>query len=399
MIKNLAIVAIVTILNIPSNHPFIPRLRQTPDFFNSEKTRPVEFLSKFDIKKYILDSNYKIKSDNPVGFLTDSKKLLGPFEDNKFYIGMHDYSTGFSEGLAPVKNKGYWGYIDEDGNKIVDFSFDSATIFKNGLAVVSQNGEYRYINKNGEFLFDKSFENAFLFDRNVALVKNNGLYGFLDSNGQLICDYKYDNLDFPKYSISPTSNEIMVLYKDDLCAYVSVNSSEIAPLTDFKYYKLYPYTRSSELEFVKSIKKGSEYVDFVHGFMDEDFKEVFSYTESEYQFVNPLYDQLHHFATIDGFHGFMDENFNVVIEAKFHYAKTFSHGLCIVENLEQFGLIDKKGNFILDFQDTPLKSFEVNEGDLILHSNKQNNDISATIKDYFKNGFPKINSKDLIWSQ
>jgi hypothetical protein len=398
LITNLVILGIVSILNIPINQPFIPCFEATPGFYKTVETKPIKFLSKNDLKGYAFDSRYRPKDEILVGFLTSSHKLLGPFEQNAFYIGMNDFSTGFSQGLAPVKKNGLWGYVDHNGNVKIDFQFLYANIFQNNFAVVETSDGCKYIDKDGNFVFDKTFDDACMFDRDVALVMKDDLYGFINSSGDLICDYEYTNLEFPTFSEAPTSNEIMVLYKNDLCGYVRVTSDSVTPLTDFKYYKLRPYTNSSEHEFVKAIKKGDEYVEFILGFMDDEFKEIFSYTESDYQFVDELYDGLHHFATAEGFHGFMDENFNTVIKPKFHYAKTFSHGLCIVENLEQSGLIDISGNFVLDFQDVPIKTFSVDGNDLILRSDTQNNGITATIKNYFTDGISKIDANTLVWT-
>lgn len=48
----------------------------------------------------------------------------------------------FSEGLAPVKLNGKYGYINRKGSVVIDFKYNSADSFKNGLAKVkTQNGE------------------------------------------------------------------------------------------------------------------------------------------------------------------------------------------------------------------------------------------------------------------
>lgn len=40
-------------------------------------------------------------------------------------------------GLAPVKANGKWGYIDTQGNTVIDFQYDLACVFHEGLAVVA----------------------------------------------------------------------------------------------------------------------------------------------------------------------------------------------------------------------------------------------------------------------
>jgi len=42
----------------------------------------------------------------------------------------------FSDGLAPVKQDGKWGYINLEGEVVIDFAYDVANVFSEGLAVV-----------------------------------------------------------------------------------------------------------------------------------------------------------------------------------------------------------------------------------------------------------------------
>ncbi|MCL2125581.1 MAG: WG repeat-containing protein [Oscillospiraceae bacterium] len=58
------------------------------------------------------------------------EQLIAPqYDDARFY----------SEGLAPVKKDGKWGYIDMNNNIIIDFKYDVANPFSEGYAVV---GDY-----------------------------------------------------------------------------------------------------------------------------------------------------------------------------------------------------------------------------------------------------------------
>lgn len=58
------------------------------------------------------------------------------------------FETGypFYEGYAAVKKDGKWGYIDTNGNVVVDFVFDKATPMSNGKAWVIYNGKTGRIN-------------------------------------------------------------------------------------------------------------------------------------------------------------------------------------------------------------------------------------------------------------
>ena len=49
----------------------------------------------------------------------------------------YEAARDFSDGYAAVKKDGKWGYIDEEGNVVVDFQFDWAGYYAEGVAVVA----------------------------------------------------------------------------------------------------------------------------------------------------------------------------------------------------------------------------------------------------------------------
>ncbi|MCL2046913.1 MAG: WG repeat-containing protein [Oscillospiraceae bacterium] len=55
------------------------------------------------------------------------------------------YIGDMSEGLLSVKQDGLWGYIDLNGNLIIDFQFDKVQPFSEGLAAVCLDGKWGYI--------------------------------------------------------------------------------------------------------------------------------------------------------------------------------------------------------------------------------------------------------------
>lgn len=67
----------------------------------------------------------------------EGDRLAGPFQDARPF-----FETG---GLAAVKQQGYWGLIDNQGNVIVDFGFDDAQSSSMGLAAVAFGGQWGYL--------------------------------------------------------------------------------------------------------------------------------------------------------------------------------------------------------------------------------------------------------------
>ncbi len=66
----------------------------------------------------------------------------------------------FSEGLAPVKDGEYWGYIDKTGKMVIPATFESADEFSEGLACVQKDGKYGYVDKKGNSTFNVNNEGS-----------------------------------------------------------------------------------------------------------------------------------------------------------------------------------------------------------------------------------------------
>jgi hypothetical protein len=55
-------------------------------------------------------------------------------------------------GLAPVRLKWKWGFIDRSGKLVVEPQYDYTHGFSEGLAGVKLNGRWRFIDRSGTVL-------------------------------------------------------------------------------------------------------------------------------------------------------------------------------------------------------------------------------------------------------
>ncbi|MBR3932370.1 MAG: WG repeat-containing protein [Clostridia bacterium] len=143
--------------------------------------------------------------DGNIGFFDENWNIV--IEPKYFSNGPEVY---FSEGLAAVGKRDadryiLWGYIDRDGNEIIDFTYDYAEAFKDGIAVVGINErayfntQYKYgkINKQGEYVQPLKFDYALEMDYDsiwkdpvdVQLSQN-----LIEINGRL---YKNSDIEYP----------------------------------------------------------------------------------------------------------------------------------------------------------------------------------------------------------
>ena len=118
---------------------------------NNEKSEVIDVNGRnvlgFDFDGYAEynDEVILIHSDDEVTFYnTKGEKIIEKeYKDAK----------PFSEGLAPVKDGEYWGYIDKTGKMVIPATFESADEFSEGLACVQKDGKYGYVDKKGNNSF------------------------------------------------------------------------------------------------------------------------------------------------------------------------------------------------------------------------------------------------------
>lgn len=93
----------------------------------------------------------------------------------------------FCEGLARVRsvNKTL-GYINKEGNPINKQSLDGGLDFGEGFAPVMINNKWGYMDQNGEIVIEPQFDEAEKFDNGLARVRNGWQSHTIDKAGNLI---------------------------------------------------------------------------------------------------------------------------------------------------------------------------------------------------------------------
>jgi len=190
-----------------------------------------------------------IKADIPFILVsTDINKDFKMFNLNTRKIMVNDYqfksegnpyySTEFTEGLLPVRQKGRWGFIDSSGKLKLPAIYENAGNFYNGLAVVGKKGKgefddpynvyinktgkempgvkaykasdfsegfafyqkkydepVRFIDKTGKEIFksdsDKYYEHGDFSNGLAAVPNKEGKYGYINTKGELVIPYQY----------------------------------------------------------------------------------------------------------------------------------------------------------------------------------------------------------------
>lgn len=98
-----------------------------------------------------------------------------------------------SKDITFAKKGGQLGFIDAQGNWVIEPQFDKVKAFKNGLAPVMKDKKWGYIDPNGKVVIDFQYKDAEVFsDDGLAPVKSSKLWGFIDKSGSLVIDEQYD---------------------------------------------------------------------------------------------------------------------------------------------------------------------------------------------------------------
>lgn len=138
----------------------------------------------------------QIKKRNK-GFISKQGKILAGFSSVLF---------GFSEGLAAVKKKGKWGFIDEDGNEVIPPQYIDTSEFSNGIVrVMNEDGKCGYVNRQNEVIVPFEYDWMGTFDgKNHTFVINgfNPVFhlsgsrkeGLVDNKGKLLLPVIYDSV-------------------------------------------------------------------------------------------------------------------------------------------------------------------------------------------------------------
>jgi hypothetical protein len=107
--------------------------------------------------------------------------------------GQYEGSGSYSEGLAPVRFAGRWGYVDVEGKPVVSNRFEDAGDFSEGLAAVTDplTGRCGYIDRTGAFAVPARFASCRPFAGGLARVDlaeravDGERVGFVDRTGEV----------------------------------------------------------------------------------------------------------------------------------------------------------------------------------------------------------------------
>lgn len=95
-------------------------------------------------------------------------------------VAQYDELSDYSFGFAKVKKAGKYGFIDKEGNEIVECVYEDAGTFSDGMAYVKQNGKYGFIDNLGELTIPIQYSKVQDFADGLAWINDDGPWCVID---------------------------------------------------------------------------------------------------------------------------------------------------------------------------------------------------------------------------
>lgn len=248
-------------------------------------------------------------------YLTDYSQermheFMMEYPDNRIAVDVNKDIELADSLFLPFNRDGFYGYMNRDGEELIDNVFAYAGFFKEGLAPVQTDEGTGFLSKIGVIQIYPGYDLATEFEKGLAIVEKNEQLGLIDRNGRIILDLKYDDIGS---------------LQGDLI-YASLNEK-------YGYYdrsgKLrIPHMYDDAYDFEKGVAKVS--FEGKEGFIDAFGAFLVS---PVYERIEHYYDTLYLFED-DGLIGIMNSKSQIFIEPQFSQVGQLIDGLAIAERAE-----------------------------------------------------------------
>ncbi|MCB0508912.1 MAG: WG repeat-containing protein [Bacteroidetes bacterium] len=237
------------------------------------------------------------------------------------------YQGPFSEGLA--KGKSSYGntivYFDKKGNYFSVQNASEGGDFHNGRAYIKDfySTRYYFIDKTGKKIDNNLYDAVANFSDEMAVVRNGNKIGFVDTTGKLVIPYKYD-------LATNFYNGISMVKEGNL--YYTINKKGKHTTND---------TYNGALDQANGtfpVKKGTKF-----GLIDDNGKTIVDF---KYEEISPMYEGVV-WAKNNGKWGMLVDK-KPVTDFKYDGFNNFKNGYSKVSINNKVGLVDRKGNEVIE---------------------------------------------------
>ena len=295
---------------------------QINNYYMSKKDRRVEGGAQKAIPIDVAPILYNNRTLIPARAISEAlnAKVEWVPESNRVNITMeYDWISDYENGFACVSKDGKRGYIDKQGKVVIPLEYSNqynSSFTTTGIVVLSNGSKCGIKNSKNETVLP--FEYDYILDPRWLLedagenadysfiLKKGELYGLANKYGDLVVPPKYDeiNQDF--------NDGLTVVRNGYRKGYINTNGEEVIPL---------------EYELAGNFSEGLAKV--------RPIREYDRYNEP------PLYIGEKTYV------GYIDKDGDNIIPFKYDAGTDFSEGLACVEIDGKWGVINKKGKYVM----------------------------------------------------
>ena len=254
---------------------------------------------------------------------------ISPYDEKPDGNDYNDYSSSFSEGLAGVKLKGKWGFINQSGELVIPYKFDKVQKFSGGVATVRVGDLWGVINPEGKWIIQPVDKYRIQFFQGIALTNlslrdksgwkiiGDPIIYYWDKSGQLVGDL------YNRPQLAKEFQEEMAIIEIPLWAWQEKRD-------------VYPAVAISEDLSVHSIRSKC-------GFQDKQGKVV----------IKPQFDGCQNFSQglaavrVDKKWGYINKTGKFIISPQFDFADSFFEERGLIVSNGKIGFIDKTGKVVI----------------------------------------------------
>lgn len=241
-----------------------------------------------------------------------------------------------------------WGFINKNGEMVIDPKFTDVSEFRNGVAAagipIMSEWKMGFINKKGEWIIPPRFDDANQFSEGLARVFLNDRYGYIDKNGTIVIE--------PKYTLASDFSEGLA------CVQIGGDVTKPKGMSVIRHMGKYAFIDKTgkvviRLDnakcrpFSEGLASFEKFGENGEGFIDHSGKVVIKpFGGGQSEFSDGL-----KFVILDGGKlGYIDKKGSLAIELPYGKADDFYRGLAEVCESYDFGApcgyIDKQGKVI-----------------------------------------------------
>lgn len=290
------------------------------------------------------------------------------------------------------REKARWGLIDRHGGYIIPPEYNMVSYCSEGCVVCQdQNGDWFYLDFDGKRLFQQTFEEARPFDTGIATVCHSGKYGAIDLQGNTVIPFDFDRINRlggwnsdkmvgakknGKFGVIDRVGNIIIEFKYDVINCFSSGLIEVGLKGKGLYSYKYGVINAASETILPCIYDEITCMESVIGINTGKRISSKYFRPGKWGWtdllgniiVEPQYTNMMGIFFSDGLTtverknktGFADEFGNIVLPFQYEYSSGFEGGTALVKHKSRYGFIDKNGDWVIPAVYDSLEIFQDN---------------------------------------